>query len=74
MRIERHFTKAGQSPYADWRRLCATLGQAVTAQGVGGVIKGVAEDVAEDGSLLVRQANGTLATLAAGDVTLRRTV
>ncbi|MCW5850289.1 MAG: biotin--[acetyl-CoA-carboxylase] ligase [Anaerolineae bacterium] len=65
--------RAGQSPYADWRRLCATLGQAVTAQGVDGVIEGVAEDVAEDGSLLVRQADGTLVSVAAGDVTLRRT-
>ena len=64
--------RAGQSPYADWRRLCATLGQAVTAQGVGGTIEGIAEDVAEDGSLLVRQADGTLVTVAAGDVTLRR--
>lgn len=63
---------AGQSPYADWRGLCATLGQTVTAQGVGGVVAGVAEDLAEDGSLLVRQADGTLAAVAAGDVTLRR--
>ena len=64
--------RAGQSPYADWRMLCDTLGRPVTAQGVGGMIAGVAEDVAEDGSLLVRQADGTLAGVAAGDVTLRR--
>ena len=64
--------RAGQSPYPDWRALCATLGQTVTAQSVGGVVEGVAEDVAEDGSLLVRQADGTLTAVAAGDVTLRR--
>ncbi len=72
--IETHYEslRAGQSPYADWRRLCATLGQPVAAQGVGGTVEGVAEDVAEDGSLLVRRADGTLTAVAAGDVTLRR--
>lgn len=39
--------------------------------GVGQPVVGVAEGVAADGSLLVRRADGTLVTVAAGDVSLR---
>lgn len=63
--------QVGQSPHTEWRSLCATLGQAVRVTGGGATVEGVAEDVAEDGSLLVRQADGTLVTVAAGDVSLR---
>ena len=61
---------AGQPQVDEWRRLSATLGQAVQVTG-GVTVEGVAEDIAEDGSLLVRQADGTVVTVAAGDVSLR---
>ena len=62
---------AGQPPLAEWRSLLDTLGQPVTVMGVGQPVVGVAEGVAADGSLLVRRADGTLVTVAAGDVSLR---
>lgn len=64
--------RAGQSPLAEWQVLCATLGQPVVVTGSAGVVHGVAESVAADGSLQVRQADGKLVVVAAGDVTLRQ--
>ena len=61
---------AGQPQVAEWRWLSATLGQPVRVTG-GVAVEGVAEDIAEDGSLLVRQADGRVVSVAAGDVSLR---
>lgn len=63
--------RAGGSPQDEWRRLCVTLGQPVRVMGLTSPVEGVAEDIAPDGSLLVRQADGRLAPVAAGDVSLR---
>ncbi len=35
------------------------------------ILEGIAESVAEDGSLLLRHANGNSTRIVAGDVTLR---
>ncbi len=61
---------AGQPQVGEWRRLSATLGQSVRVTG-GVSVEGVAVDIAEDGSLLVKQADGSVVTVAAGDVSLR---
>lgn len=53
-----------------WRARLARLGEPVTVQTPGGEIQGTAEDVAEDGSLLLRDEAGTLHTIHAGDVGL----
>lgn len=63
--------KAGRSPHAAWKSRLVTLGQRVHVSSQGGEIDGVAEDVDADGSLLVRQGDGTLAEIEAADVTLR---
>lgn len=63
--------RAGGSPQAEWRQLCVTLGQPVRVSGATPGVEGVAEDIAPDGSLLVRQADGRVVTVAAGDVSLR---
>lgn len=60
---------AGLSP--EWRRLLDTLGRWVTVSGPGLAVAGYAEDIDEEGRLLVRQANGAVIPLSAGDVTLR---
>jgi BirA family biotin operon repressor/biotin-[acetyl-CoA-carboxylase] ligase len=71
--IETHYDalRAGQSPHAEWRALCATLGQGVVVRLGERVIEGIAADVAADGSLVIRQADGKAVVVAAGDVTLR---
>lgn len=64
--------KAGEPIRDRWRERLVTLGHRVTATTPGSIVEGVAEDVAEDGSLLVRTGDGQLVAVEAGDVTLRR--
>ncbi len=65
--------KAGHSPHAEWSRHLTTIGQRVRVILPVDMVEGVAEGVNRQGSLLVRQDDGTLAEVAAGDVvTLRR--
>lgn len=52
-----------------WRRYSVTIGRRVRVYMVGGgVVEGVAEDVAKDGSLVVRLDNGVRKRVYAGDV------
>lgn len=62
---------AGNSLVNEWRHRLVTLGQQVQV-GIDGItITGIAEDVEEDGSLLLRGAGGKLIKVVAGDVSLR---
>jgi len=63
--------KAGGSLRDRWRERLAMLGQAVKVAAPGRTIEGTAEDVDDDGSLLVRTASGDVVAIEAGDVTLR---
>lgn len=71
--IETRYYKmcAGWSPHQEWREHLATLGQLVCVTGSQGSIEGVAEDVDQDGALLVRTGDGELRRVLADDVTLR---
>ena len=73
LQFERHYHAAreGEPIRERWRGRLVTLGQAVTATTSSGVTEGVAEDVDDDGSLLVRTTDGSLVPIEAGDVTLR---
>lgn len=62
---------AGESLLGEWRQRLVTLGQPVTATWPGGTADGIAEDVDDDGCLIVRRADGTTVAIEAGDVTLR---
>ncbi len=62
----------GWSPHEEWREHLATLGEWVQVSVPDGMIEGIAEDVDEDGALLVRMRDGRLRHILAGDVTLRR--
>ncbi len=63
---------AGESLVADYRARCGTLGRRVRVQVPGGAVEGVAEDIDEEGGLVVRTDAG-VRTFAAGDVVhLRR--
>jgi BirA family biotin operon repressor/biotin-[acetyl-CoA-carboxylase] ligase len=62
--------KAGESPLERWKQRLVTLGRRVHASWPGGEADGLAEDVDEDGALLVRT-DAALVRVEAGDVTLR---
>lgn len=63
----------GKSPRAAWNRKLITLGQPVEVTTIANrvTLSGVAEDTDEFGQLLVRDGNGRLHPVSAGDVTLR---
>lgn len=63
--------KGGASVRDRWRGHLITLGQRVTVTETARVTVGIAEDVDDAGALLLRMDDGALATIDAGDVTLR---
>ena len=72
--VETHLMamEQGISPLAAWKERLVTLGQPVQAKGLDGrVLSGVAADVLQDGSLLLRLDNGAEEIVRALDVTLR---
>jgi len=71
--IEERYTRlrAGESPHAEWAARLATLGQRVIVTTPTEQLSGIAEGVDADGALLLRDENGVLRPILAGDVTLR---
>jgi len=63
--------RRGEPIEREWRRRLETLGREVTVRSGQEVREGYAESVDEDGNLLLRLRDGSLVTIAAGDVTLR---
>ena len=55
----------------DWKALNCTLGKDVKVFSMEEKFNGIAEDLNQDGSLLVRRENGQLETVIVGDVSLR---
>ncbi len=64
--------RRGACPLTEWRGMLETLGQQVEAAGQGWDCAGLAEDVDDQGNLLLRLDGGQLVTLTSGDVTLRQ--
>ena len=60
----------GDSPLPEWRGLLETTGRRVEATSGNETYSGLAEDVDDNGNLLLRLDGGRLITLTAGDVTL----
>ncbi len=60
----------GKSPISEWQDLLETTGRRLVATWGDDTFTGVAEGTDELGNLLLRQDDGTLLTLTAGDVTL----
>jgi len=61
---------SGESVYQQWRDRLVTLGRRVQVSWGKNAYEGIAESVAEDGSLLLRCSDGSLTKIVAGDVTL----
>ena len=62
----------GDSVFRQWRDRLVTLGKEVQVSSGEATYKGTAESVSSDGSLLLRQPDGSLCKIVAGDVTLRQ--
>lgn len=60
----------GERLFNTWKARLTTLQQTVTVETQQGVINGLAEAVTPDGALLVRDDNGQLHTVLAGDIPL----
>lgn len=58
----------GKDVFNDWREKLVTLGHPVNATDGNAITSGIAESVNRDGSLNIRQHNGTLVNITAGDV------
>jgi len=73
MEFDRLYLKLpeGKAIYKAWRDKLVTLGKRVKATRGEQIIEGVAESVDEGGALFIREDNGTLTKVVAGDVTLR---
>lgn len=65
------FLKNGFAPFiTEYRSLCDTLGKEITAVYKNKSITAVAEDVADDGSLIIKKDNKTI-SLSSGEVSVR---
>ncbi|MDA8099699.1 MAG: biotin--[acetyl-CoA-carboxylase] ligase [Nitrospiraceae bacterium] len=56
-----------------WKSLNATLGRRIAVNGPGGTKQGIAEDITEEGLLVLRDDSGRVHTVASGDVTIEKT-
>jgi len=61
----------GQSIFKAWQARLETLEKKVMVKSGGDILEGIAESVDESGVLMIRQPDGTLTKVVAGDVTLR---
>ena len=62
---------AGESIYEEWRDRLVTVGKKVHVTADEITYEGIAESVNRDGSLVLRDSDGSLTRIVAGDVTLR---
>ncbi len=62
--------KRGGPIFEEWRSRLATLGRRVGVKSDQNTYQGIAESVASDGSLMLRQSDGSLVKIVAGDVSL----
>lgn len=61
----------GAGLVADYRAVCATIGQTVEVHSTGGILRGVAAGVSDSGSLVLDGPTGRV-TVSVGDVVARR--
>jgi BirA family biotin operon repressor/biotin-[acetyl-CoA-carboxylase] ligase len=54
----------------EWKSLNITTGNRVAISGAGEILEGLAQGIDDEGRLVIRQDNGTVRTVAAGDVTI----
>ena len=67
------FLKNDADILEEWKQLNLTIGSRVTVSGAGESLEGLAQGVDNEGRLIVRLDDGTIRTVAAGDVTIVKT-
>ncbi len=67
-----HTLSQSETIFEQWKNRLSTLGQTVQVTQGNHLYRGVAESVNKDGSLVLRQEDGSSIKILAGDVTLRR--
>jgi BirA family biotin operon repressor/biotin-[acetyl-CoA-carboxylase] ligase len=65
-----HWSAHLDEVYEPWKRRLTTLGQQVSLMNAGETVMGIAESVEPDGALLVRDSDGTVHRMVAGDIRL----
>jgi BirA family biotin operon repressor/biotin-[acetyl-CoA-carboxylase] ligase len=66
----RVFLENEQDILMEWKSLNMTTGNRVAISGAGEILEGVAQGIDDEGRLVIRQDNGNVRTVAAGDVTI----
>jgi BirA family biotin operon repressor/biotin-[acetyl-CoA-carboxylase] ligase len=61
----------GEPIHEEWRNRLDTLGKTIRVKSGDDMVEGLAESVDDDGSLLLRRPDGTLARFITGEVSLR---
>ncbi|HXY54877.1 MAG TPA: biotin--[acetyl-CoA-carboxylase] ligase [Nitrospirota bacterium] len=64
------FLAAEKGVLAEWKVLNVTIGNSVAVSGTGETFQGIAKDIDNEGRLIVEISDGTMRTVAAGDVSL----
>jgi BirA family transcriptional regulator, biotin operon repressor / biotin---[acetyl-CoA-carboxylase] ligase len=72
--IKKYYSRvqAGEDLGPEWKSRMASLGSRVSVHAGDQFIEGIAQDVDEDGALIVIKANGQAERIIAGDVTLQK--
>lgn len=66
----RTFLSGDQAILEEWKRLNITTGRLVTVSGVNETVEGLADGIDAEGRLIIKRTDGTVRTVAAGDVTI----
>lgn len=66
--------RSGWDPLPAWREQLAWLGTSVKLKTPTGTVLGIAEDIADDGALILRDPAGAQRRFSVGDVSLRRSI
>ncbi len=66
--LDRHVSEGFGPVREAWRTLSATLGQEVLVKSEAKELRGIAEDIDENGALLIKKSDGSLERVLAGDV------
>lgn len=66
--LDRHVSEGFGPVREAWRTLSSTLGQEVLVKSEAKELRGTAEDIDENGALLIRKSDGSLERVLAGDV------
>src|SRR5699024_8026541 len=69
--LQRQETSGTRSVLDEYRENCVTIGRPVSTQRGNIRLSGIAEDITDEGELVVRQSNGSLLVINSGEVSVQ---